>query len=58
MASICNNEQAFFGVMSGHDRKILSLSAKPQGPVARSKLPGRVFSRLVSGFAHFSQAWP
>ena len=26
MASICNNEQALFGVMSGHDRKTLSLS--------------------------------
>jgi hypothetical protein len=27
-ASICNNEQALFGVMSGHDRKILSLSGE------------------------------
>jgi hypothetical protein len=28
-----------------------------QSPVARSKLPGRVFSRLVNGCARFSQAW-
>jgi hypothetical protein len=26
MASICNDEQASCGVMSGHDRKTLSLS--------------------------------
>ena len=26
MASICNDERARFGVMSGHDRKTLSLS--------------------------------
>ena len=26
MASICNDERASFGVMSGHDRKTLSLS--------------------------------
>jgi hypothetical protein len=26
MASICNDEQASYGVMSGHDRKTLSLS--------------------------------
>jgi len=25
MASICNDEQGSFGVMSGHDRKTLSL---------------------------------
>jgi len=25
MASICNDEQVSFGVMSGHDRKTLSL---------------------------------
>ena len=30
MASICNNEQVLFGVMSGHDRKILSLSVDQQ----------------------------
>jgi hypothetical protein len=30
-ASICNNEQVFFGVMSGHDQKILSLSAFQAG---------------------------
>jgi len=28
MASICNAEQVRFGVMSGHDRKTLSLSAQ------------------------------
>ena len=28
MASICNNEQVFFGVMRGMNRKILSLSAQ------------------------------
>ncbi len=27
MASICNDERALFGVVSGHDRKTLSLSA-------------------------------
>ena len=26
MASICNDEQAAFGVMSGHERKTLGLS--------------------------------
>ena len=30
MASICNNERALFGVMSGQDRKILSLSEVEQ----------------------------
>jgi hypothetical protein len=28
MASICNDEQGSFGVMSGHDRNTLSLSAR------------------------------
>ena len=30
MAIICNDEWASFGVMSGHDRKILSLSQAEQ----------------------------
>ena len=46
MASICNDERASYGVMSGHDRKILSLSdggsrdpaLEPVG--ARDVLPG------------------
>jgi hypothetical protein len=29
MASICNDEQGSFGVMSGHDRNTLSLSIEP-----------------------------
>jgi len=31
MARICNDERASFGVMSGHDRKTLSLSVPPRG---------------------------
>ena len=30
MASICNDERAPFGVMSGHDRKTLSLSGQTE----------------------------
>jgi len=35
MASICNEERASSGVMSGHDRKTLSLSGEQQ-PAYRS----------------------
>ena len=35
MASICNNERALFGVMSGNDRKILSLSREMRHDLAQ-----------------------
>jgi RNA-directed DNA polymerase len=35
MASICNDERASCGVMSGHDRKTLSLSDRPRASRAR-----------------------
>ena len=41
MASICNDEQASYGVMSGHDRKTLSLS-EARVEAARVKDAGRI----------------
>ena len=37
MASICNDERASFGVMSGHDRKTLSLSVALAGFYAKAR---------------------
>jgi len=39
MARICNDERASFGVMSGHDRKTLSLSVLG-GAAAQWPVPG------------------
>jgi len=38
MARICNDERASFGVMSGHDRKTLSLSEHAAGVAAGARL--------------------
>ena len=41
MASTCNDERAAFGVMSGHDRKTLSLSGRSGAGVNGSLHPRR-----------------
>jgi hypothetical protein len=52
MARICNDEQASSGVMSGHDRKTLSLSVLNEHQVRTqgASALALVFSGLLSGF--------
>jgi hypothetical protein len=47
MASIGNDERASSGVMSGHDRKTLSLSGLAERPVSWADLQLFVFDRHV-----------
>ena len=48
MASICNDEQGCFGVMSGHDRKTLRLSVLIRGIVPGKQHAGVAEAREIA----------